>query len=88
MGVREEDRVDAADAVGERLGAQIGRGVDQDRRRRACGALASQGRDGFDQDRRPRAFVARIRGSADLAVASDRGDTVGGAAAKNGDAKG
>ena len=35
VAVREQDRVDAADVVGERLRAQVGRGVDEDRTHRA-----------------------------------------------------
>ena len=47
--VREQDRIDAADVALQRLRAQVGRRVDQDRQ-----AVH------LDQDRRPGAAVARI----------------------------
>ena len=59
VAVREEDRVDAADVVAQRLRAQVGPGVDQDARRRAsrrrwtaaaaCRADRSSGRSSQSQ---------------------------------------
>jgi len=87
VSVGEQDGVDAAQVVGERLRAEVCRGVDQDRADRA-GKRAGRRRSDLDQDRRPRAPVARIRGSADLAVATDRRNAMRGAAAEDRDAKG
>jgi hypothetical protein len=85
--VREQNRVDAADIVGERLRTQIGGRVDENRadggggRRR--GAICRQ----LDQDRGPRALVARVGRPADGAVAPDLRHAVGRAAAENGDSQ-
>ena len=66
VAVREEDRVDAADAVAQRLGAQVGTGVDEH---------AGAGR--LDEDRRPQPRVARVGGAARGAVAADHRHAVG-----------
>ena len=50
VAVREQDRVDARDAVRQRLLPEVGRGVDEDRR--VAGHV--------DVDRRPQPLVARI----------------------------
>ena len=59
VAVGEEDRIDAADAVGQRLRAKVGGRVDQDR--------ADRGRERRDGERRPHSIrvdgrVRRSRG--------------------------
>jgi len=76
--VREENRVDPADVVRERLRAEIGGGVDEDR-----GPAV-----GLDQNRRTQAPIAGIDRSADGAVAADGGNARRRPAAKDSYAKG
>ena len=68
--MREEDRVDAADVVRERLRAQIGRGVDEDRADRAGErrAAAAVGRSSIRIDGR----VRRSRGSVERQTAQSQ----------------
>ena len=78
VAVREEDRVDARDAVRQRLLPQVGRGVDQDRR-----AVVD-----VDVDRRPQPRVARIGRPAHRARAADHRHAVRRAGAEERDARG
>ena len=61
VAVGEDDRVDASNAVGQRLLAQIGSGIHQHRR-----AIVE-----LHEDRRPQAAVARVGRLARAAVAAD-----------------
>ena len=71
MAVREQDRVDAPDVVGQRLRAEVGGRVDENRTdrlgERRLGAVGLQ----LDENRRPRPAIAGIGRAADRAVAPD-----------------
>jgi hypothetical protein len=88
VGVCEENRVDAADVVRERLLPQIGGRVDEN------GAdIARVGRFGtvvgrFDQDRGPGAAIPRIGRAAHGAVAADGWYALRCTAAKDRDSQG
>ena len=68
-----EDGVEAVDAFAHGLGAEVGRGVDDD-----IAAVVGK------QDRWARAFVVRISGIANGAMTRESGHAHRGARAKNG----
>jgi len=70
VGVSIEDGVHASEFFTDSLGAEIGRGIDEDH---MTGIL--------NRNRGPRTIVMPIRRSADLATATQRGNAHGGAAA-------
>ena len=85
VAVGEENCVDAAHVARERLRAEVGRGVDEnrsngrrERRRRVAGDL--------DPDRGARPLVARIRRSTHSTIAADRRNAARRAAAQDRDA--
>jgi len=65
--VRVDDRVDVAQVGTQALHPKIRRGVDDQLERAA-----------FDVDRRAKPFVQGIRRAADIAIATDHGDAIGG----------
>ena len=73
--VREGDRVDARDAMRQRLSSQVGTGIDEQ-----TGAVVS-----LNQEGRALAPVAWVLGSAGRALAADHRHAVGGTRAKERD---
>ena len=76
MRVGEDRGVDAAQSVAQRLGAQVGSGVDK-----------QDGFTGFDQDGRPQAPVTLVVGPANAAIAGHERDALGCAGAEKRDRK-
>ena len=93
VAVREQDRVETADAKRQRLRTQVGRRIDEnppdprrDRRCRSAIARCSRLRQ-IDQHRRAHPAIARIGRSAHVAVAADHRHAVRRACAEQGDRK-
>jgi hypothetical protein len=80
VGVGEEHGIDAADVVNERLLAEVGRGVDEER-------AATAGIEHFDQHAGAQPAVARVGRGADGAVAGDARHAGRGAGAEERDAQ-
>jgi hypothetical protein len=76
VAVREEDRVDAVDAMRQRLLPEVRRRIDQDP------GVAGH----VDEDRRTEPLVPRIGGQADGTAAADHGNAMRGAGAEKRDA--